>query len=44
MPHKANRIEKKYSQYATGQSRGLFLVDRLGCIIDINYVFTDLLG
>ncbi len=44
MPHKSSRIEKKYNQYEAGQSRGLFLVDRQGELIDINPVFTELLG
>jgi len=43
MPHTGSRIERKYS-HVEAEGRGLFLVDRQGCIIDINPVFTDLLG
>jgi PAS domain S-box-containing protein len=44
MPHKKSRLKKYYSQYEAEQGRGLFLVDGLGCIVDINSAFTDLLG
>jgi PAS domain S-box-containing protein len=45
MTHKAGSlIEKKYPDLWAEQAQGLFLVDGQGGIIDINPVFTDLLG
>ena len=45
MPQKpGSLIEKKYQHLEAEQAKGLFLVDRQGCIIDINPAFTDLLG